>query len=191
MATETLSLPSNNAERLNDEPSKRTEDQCEDFVCEDEKLAKAINRVHKVNPKNLQCVSSANFVLNERYHQDILDQANKSFRTALVSSIIGGVFFLLTAAFFMMKDATLVYLISGVGAAITALVSGTSFYLYRTTLKQLEHFHTCLARTEMLLLGNSLCKQMEEKEQNKGYMKLVENIAELTMLISNCDQKLH
>ena len=129
------------------------------------------------------------FVLNAFYHERILAQANKSFYCALISAVIGFALFAFTA-FYLMNDPVKLALIGGVSTAITGVVSGTSFYLYRCTLRQFETFHTCLARTELLLLGNSFCKQItDEQEQNTAYMNIIRNIADLTKLISSCEQK--
>jgi hypothetical protein len=128
---------------------KRHTDKCGHIKLKDSNLATAINRIHDAESDNLQCVTSANFVLNAFYHERILAQANKSFYCALISAVIGFALFAFTA-FYLMNDPVKLALIGGVSTAITGVVSGTSFYLYRCTLRQFETFHTCLARTELL-----------------------------------------
>ena len=84
-----------------------------------------------------------------------------------------------------MQHLTQFALIATVGSALTAVISGTTFYLYRRTLTSFEDIHKCLARTELLLLGNSLCRQIHDKEkQIDAYMELIKNVTQLTVLIS-------
>ncbi|HEV2582689.1 MAG TPA: hypothetical protein VGT44_17660, partial [Ktedonobacteraceae bacterium] len=71
-------------------------------------------------------------------------------------------------------------------------LSGTSFYLYRNTLRYFDDIHRCLARTELILLGNSLCMQIHNLEKrNEAYMELIKNVTQLTILIGEGEQKLN
>lgn len=89
-----------------------------------------------------------------------------------------------------MQNFTQLAVIGTVGTAITVVVSGTSFYLYRYTLGYFEDIHQCLARTELLLLGNSLCMQICDKEKKTdAYMELIKNVTQLTIQISKSEHK--
>jgi len=70
------------------------------------------------------------------------------------------------------------------------VIKNTTFYMYRHTLSYFKDIHQCLARTELLLLGNSLCMQIDDKEkQTAAYMHLIRNVTQLTVLISENEHK--
>ena len=140
--------------------------------------------IDKADPTKIQCVASANLELNDEYHKIILQQANMSFYGAIITAGLGFLLFS-GAVLFSMQQRTDFALISIVGSAITAVISSTTFYLYRHTLSYFEEIHKCLARTELLLLGNSLCMQIHDKEKRvEAYKDLIKNITNLTVLVS-------
>ena len=147
----------------------------------------AIEHLCETDDRNMQKVGAANLNLNNLYCESIIKQANRSFWSALVAAVVGLIFFLGAAAFLLLskQDTGQVAVICSLGTAITACVSGTSFYLYRYTMGHFEAFHLCLARTEIVLLENSMCKQIEDVTQrDTAYASIVENIEKLTLLIS-------
>ncbi len=123
---------------------------------------KPLHHIDLATARNIQCVAAANLELNNEYHQRALDQANKSFKYAWITACFAFLLFAVVVVFFMLNFTSLA-LIGTIGSAITAITSGTSFYLYRKTLSYYDDFHKCLARTELLLLGNSLCLQIHDK----------------------------
>ena len=153
---------------------------------------KEIEAIRSAHADDIQQVGAYNLNLNDMYCESIIKQANRSFWSALISASVGLVFFLLGAAFllFNKQDAGQLSLITSLGAAVTAFVSGTSFYLYTRAMRHCEAFHLCLARTEIVLLENSICKQIEDPtKRDAAYASIVENIENLAVLITSYGQK--
>lgn len=147
----------------------------------------AITRIYDTDASDIQKVGAANLNLNDLYCESIIKQANRSFWSALIAAATGLVFFLGTAAFVVLgkQSAEQLPLVSSLGTAITACISGTSFYLYRSTMRHFEAFHLCLARIEIVLLENSVCKQIEDvAKRDAAYAKVVGNIEQLAILIT-------
>ncbi len=152
-------------------------------------LKDPLAHIDRADPTKIQCVAAANLEMNDKYHNIILQQANMSFRFAMVIAFLGFFLFSGTVIFFMLHQTGLA-LISTTGSAITAILSGTAFYLYCHTLSYFKDIHQCLARTELLLLGNSLCMQICDKEkQTAAYMDLIRNVTQLTVLISEDEHR--
>ncbi len=150
---------------------------------------KPLDLIDQATAANIQCVAAANLELNNKYHERILKQAQQSFYCAIISAFVGFGLFSVAVIFFMQQTANFA-LIGTVGTAITAVVSGTSFYLYRHTLGYFKGIHECLARTELLLLGNSLCLQIrDEEKQTAAYLDLIRNVSELTVIVSKGEHK--
>lgn len=147
----------------------------------------AIKHLCETDDRNMQKVGAANLNLNNLYCESIIKQANRSFWSALVAAVVGLIFFLGAAAFLLLskQDSGQVAVLGSLGTAITACVSGTSFYLYRYTMGHFEAFHLCLARTEIVLLENSMCKQIEDvSKRDAAYASVVGNIEKLTLLLT-------
>ena len=147
----------------------------------------AIKHLCETDDRNMQKVGAANLNLNNLYCESIIKQANRSFWSALVAAVVGLIFFLGAAAFLLLskQDSGQVAVIGSLGTAITACVSGTSFYLDRYTMGHFEAFHLCLARTEIVLLENSVCKQIEDvSKRDAAYASVVGNIEKLTLLLT-------
>lgn len=147
----------------------------------------AIKHLCETDDRNMQKVGAANLNLNNLYCESIIKQANRSFCSALVAAVVGLIFFLGAAAFLLLskQDSGQVAVLGSLGTAITACVSGTSFYLYRYTMGHFEAFHLCLARTEIVLLENSMCKQIEDvSKRDAAYASVVGNIEKLTLLLT-------
>ncbi len=150
-------------------------------------IGELIYAISKTNATNLQQVGATNLILNDRYCLSIIRQADRSFWCALGAAIIGLIFFLVGIVILLQhqQDATQVTLITGLGTAITAFVSGSSFYLYQQAMQHFETFHLCLARTEIVLLENSICTQIKDQtKQDDAYKDIIHNIEDLALLIT-------
>lgn len=153
------------------------------------KLTSPFNHIDKADPTKIQCVAAASLELNEKYHDSILQQNRQSFCIAIVTACLGFLLFTLSVVFFA-QHLTNFALITTTGSAIAAILLGTTFYLYRHTLSSFEVIHQCLARTELLLIGNSLCTQIKDQEKRTAaYMELIRNVTQLTVLISKDEHK--
>jgi Cyanobacterial TRADD-N associated 2-Transmembrane domain len=153
------------------------------------KMKTPLDHIDHADVTKIQCVAAASLELNEKYHKRILRQASLSFGFAAFTAFSGFMLFFF-AVIYLMQHLTQFVLITALGGAITTVLSGTSFYLYRHTLKYFNDIHQCLARTELILLGNSLCMQIHDLDKrNEAYMELIKNVTQLTILIGEGEQK--
>lgn len=143
----------------------------------------ALLKVSEASADNLQAVAASNLELGSCYYDSALQQANKSFISALIAAAIGLILFVLSVLFLMLHGEG--SQIAAIGGALIEVISGINFYLYIRASKQLESFHICLARTELLLLANSVCKQMHNRDkQDEVYTNIIQNIGNLAIIIT-------
>jgi Cyanobacterial TRADD-N associated 2-Transmembrane domain len=127
--------------------------------------------------RTLACLLSQ---MNLRYYKDVLNQANQSFRVALVAAAVGVIFFI-GAAWIMHKSDDRAW-ISFIPGAVVQVISGTCFYLYIKASNQFAIFHICLDRSNRFVLANTLCENLEAPERDTTRAYLVHVIAEATLL---------
>jgi hypothetical protein len=117
------------------------------------------------------------------YYQDVLGQAQQSFRAALIIASVGTVFFLVAlVSYVFMKNGDLsrIALISG---SIIHVISGINFLLYAKTAKQFSYFHVCLERTNRFLLASTIANNIkDEVKKDNSLHELAQRIADAPML---------
>ena len=151
-----------------------------------------IAQIKRIDINNIIEVAGSNLELNDEYTEIIIKQAKASFRSALISAL-GGLFVLSVVATCLVlsrQDTIQIYLITGLGTAISSFVSATGFCLYKSAMEHFEIFHFCLARTEIILMEISICKQIQnEDKRDATYADIVESLEELAVHISPYRQK--
>ena len=157
---------------VNDEPSF--------FISEKKynlQISPVLEKLSKTELSNVQEIVASQLSLMTQYHNLVLDQANRSFRWALIAAGIGLFFFILSVCFFVYfepKDAGLVSLICG---ALVEFIAGVNFYLYNKASNQVAHFQAGLDKTQRYLLANSICEGMEGADKQKARAALIEKIS--------------
>ncbi|PID49440.1 MAG: hypothetical protein CR991_06775 [Proteobacteria bacterium] len=97
----------------------------------------AIKRLSSVDNTDVKSIAATQIELLTRYYTLSLSQAQRSFRWALVASIVGLVFFI-AAIGFVLWNAERVAVITVLSGALIEFIAGINFYLYGKTLAQLK-----------------------------------------------------
>jgi hypothetical protein len=140
-------------------------------------VKESVDRISKVDPKNVQEVVASQVELLNNYYTVVLDQAKKSFRWALIAAGIGLAFFIAAVSFLLIANLEKIAVISIVSGALIEVISGINFFLYGRTAAQLSEFHFRLDTTQKFLLANSVCEGLDEEHKNAARTDLVNIIA--------------
>jgi len=140
-------------------------------------VKESIDRISKVDTKNVQEVVASQVELLNNYYEVVLDQAKKSFRWALIAAGIGLAFFIAAVSFLLIANLGKIAVICIVCGALIEVISGINFFLYSRTAAQLSEFHFRLDTTQRFLLANSVCEGIDEDHKNTARANLVNIIA--------------
>lgn len=138
----------------------------------------ALKQLTEVKTDDVKGIAASQISLLSRFYDLSLDQAGRSFRWALVASIIGLIFFLAAIGFQMMgSENSQLATVTLIGGALIEFIAGINFYLYGKTLSQLTLFQGRLEVTQRFLLANSLCESLSADYKDEARASL---IAQLT-----------
>ncbi|WP_028487554.1 TRADD-N-associated membrane domain-containing protein [Thiothrix lacustris] len=146
------------------------------------KQEQILKRLSDADKDDVKEIAISQLDLLSSYYQLSLSQANRSFRWALIASVIGLIFFLLAIGFLIFTNGTAVdqALVCGVGGAVSGFIGGVNFMLYGKTQAQLELFHGKLEATQRFLLANSLCESLGGKLKDYTRARLIGTLAGVT-----------
>lgn len=139
-----------------------------------------IERLSNADPSNVQQIAASQIELLSNYHQEVLNQAKKSFFWALVAAGAGFFFFLATLLFVIYPNdnkRTEFAVVSTVGGALIEVISAINFYLYGKASSQMADFQQRLDRTQRFLLANSICEGLKDEAKQKSRSDLIRVIA--------------
>jgi len=143
-----------------------------------------IERLSKADPSNVQQIAASQIELLSNYHQEVLNQAKKSFFWALVAAGAGFFFFLGTLLFIIYPKEegkrTEIAVVSTIGGVLIEVISAINFYLYGKASSQMADFQQRLDRTQRFLLANSICEGLEGEVKQKSRSELIQAIAGIT-----------
>jgi Cyanobacterial TRADD-N associated 2-Transmembrane domain len=139
-------------------------------------IVSAVDRISKAQPGNIQEIAASQIELLTRYYDEVLGQARRSFRWALIAAGVGLGFFLAAVGFLLMHEFQGVANISLISGGVIEVISAINFYLYAKTSAQLAEFHTRLDRTQRFLLANSLCESLDGQFKQKARLELIRKI---------------
>ena len=126
----------------------------------------------------VKSIASSQIGLLSKFYDLSLDQAGRSFRWALIASIVGLLFFLAAIAFQMIdKEGSELPMITLIGGALIEFIAGINFYLYGKTLSQLTLFQGRLEVTQRFLLANSLCNKLGDELRDETRADLIAQLA--------------
>jgi transcriptional regulator with XRE-family HTH domain len=137
----------------------------------------AVQAISEAKPSDIQVIASAQIGILDSYHKEALQQAKKSFRWALRSSIAGFGLFLIAVFFLLPKQPKEQAIIPLVGGAFVEVIAGINFYLYGRTTRQMSSFHHRLDRTQRFLLANSICESIEGELKQATRAELVRAVS--------------
>ena len=146
------------------------------------KQEQILKRLSDADKDDVKEIAISQLDLLSSYYQLSLSQANRSFRWALIASVIGLVFFLLAIGFLIFTNGSAVdqALVCGLGGAVSGFIGGVNFLLYGKTQTQLELFHGKLEATQRFLLANSLCESLGGKLKDYTRARLIGTLAGVT-----------
>ena len=137
---------------------------------------KAAERLSEIPKDDVKGTAASQIELLSRFYDLSLSQAQRSFRWALVASMVGLAFFLAAICFMLWvnKETANVALIGG---GIIQFISGINFYLYNKTIAQLTLFQGRLETTQRFLLANSLTESLGDDYRDKTRAQLINQLA--------------
>lgn len=144
-----------------------------------------IERLSKADPSNVQQIAASQIELLSNYHQEVLNQAKKSFYWALVAAGAGFFFFLSTLVFIIYPregKRTEFAVVGTIGGVLIEVISAINFYLYGKASSQMSDFQQRLDRTQRFLLANSICEGLEGEIKHKSRSELIKVIAGVTSI---------
>lgn len=137
----------------------------------------AVQAISEAPPGDVQMIASAQIGILDSYYKEVLQQAKKSFLSALLISIAGFFLFLVTVFLLIQKQPKERAILPLVGGTFVEVIAGVNFYLYGRTTKQLSSFHRRLDRTQRFLLANSICESIEGDLKHPTRAELVKIVS--------------
>jgi hypothetical protein len=138
----------------------------------------AVKQLNEAKTDDVKGIAAAQISLLSRFYDLSLDQAGRSFRWALIASIVGLLFFMAAIIFQVTgSESSELPLISLIGGALIEFIAGINFYLYGKTLSQLTLFQGRLEVTQRFLLANSLCESLGAEYKDETRASLIAQLA--------------
>jgi hypothetical protein len=139
-------------------------------------LGAAIERVSKVDPKDVQQNLASQLELLAAYHQMALAQSSRSFFWALIGSAAGLALFAVAVVVALLHG-LLVSSVPLIAGAVVEVESGLVFYLYGKTSSQLSAFHSRLDVLQRYVLANSICESLDGEARSAARSALIGEIS--------------
>jgi len=144
---------------------------------EEPTVSAALGSVFNADPANIQQVAASQLALSNRYYENVLTQARRSFNSAVAAAAVGLVFFMAAIGFALDSRDLAAPLVSAVGGGIVEVVSGLNFWLYSRTALQLNSFHQRLERMQRFLVANSVAANLDDDHRDEALVGLIRVIA--------------
>ncbi|MBT3323354.1 MAG: toll/interleukin-1 receptor domain-containing protein [Anaerolineae bacterium] len=135
-----------------------------------------IERIYDAEPSNIQAIAASQIEMLRVYYSEVLDQAQKSFRWAIIAAAIGLFFFLGAVVFTMIQDLQNIAIVSLISGSLIEVISGINFYLYGKTSGQLADFQVRLDITQRILLANSICETIEGEFKHETRSEIIKKV---------------
>ena len=137
---------------------------------------KALKHLSAAPKDDVTAIASSQIELLARFYDLALSQAGRSFRWALIASMVGLAFFLMAIVFMLWQHSGELATITMIGGALIEFIAGVNFYLYGKTLTQLSLFQGRLEVTQRFLLANSLCESLGEAWRDPTRARLINQL---------------
>jgi hypothetical protein len=133
-------------------------------------------------------VGASILALNNQYYQSVLEQAQRSFLSALGAAIVGLLFFVAAIAFLLSGQAQAIAYVSLICGILLEVLAALGFYAYGHVSQQLTAIHQTLDTTERFMLANNVCETLgATKEEVRA--KLTFALAGVPVKIANARSK--
>lgn len=137
---------------------------------------KALKHLSDAPKDDVTAIASSQIELLARFYDLSLSQAGRSFRWALVASMVGLAFFSMAIVFMIWRQSGELATIAMIGGALIEFIAGVNFYLYGKTLTQLSLFQGRLEVTQRFLLANSLCESLGDAWRDSTRARLINQL---------------
>ena len=116
-------------------------------------------------------------------------QAKDSFRLAVWMCVLGFVLIVVAVVLpFFMSGKYEVSIITAIGGAIVEVIAGTSLFVYKNSLVQLNHYYESLHENERFLSTVNLVRKLSEDKQDEMYIEIIRSsIKRMRNTIENGD----
>ena len=127
--------------------------------------------------KSIQEIASSQISILGSYYNNVLSQSQRSFYFALGAAGIGLLFIMVAAGFLLVYNLQSLALVTALGGALSAFVSGVNFHIYNKSSSQLADFHLRLDMTQRFLLSDGLCNSIKDStKQDEARADLIKTI---------------
>jgi hypothetical protein len=135
-----------------------------------------IERISDAEPANIQKIAASQIEMLRIYYREVLDQAQKSFRWAIIAAGTGLIFFLGAVIFTLVQGTQNIAVVSLISGSLIEVISAINFYLYGKTSSQLADFQNRLDTTQRILLANSMCEGLEGEIKHQTRSEIIKTI---------------
>jgi len=127
--------------------------------------------------KSIQEIASSQISILGSYYNNVLSQSQRSFYFALGAAGIGLLFIMTAAGFLLVYNLQSLAVVTTLGGALSAFVSGVNFHIYNKSSSQLADFHQRLDMTQRFLLSDGICNSIRDStKQDEARADLVKTI---------------
>lgn len=140
----------------------------------------ALKRLAEAKSDDVKEIAASQLELLSRFYDLSLSQARRSFRWALIASVVGFLFLLAAIVFLINEQSPNLATASLIGGAMIEFIAGVNFVLYGKTLSQLTLFQGRLENTQRFLLANSLCESLDGHVKHYTRARLIGALAGIT-----------
>lgn len=148
-----------------------------DLHPQEDLISDTLKSVSRADPANIQEVGAAQLALSNKYYENVLAQARRSFNAAVAAGVVGLIFFLASLTFSLVNKQLSTAVVGMVSGGIVEVVSGLNFWLYSRTSVQLNAFHLRLERMQRFLLANSVSASLGDDQREISLAELVRTIS--------------
>lgn len=142
-----------------------------------ETLNIAAERLSRAEPKDVQKIVASQIEMLSAYYSLVHDQADRSFRLAVIFALTGIIIFIAATVFLFVYQMENIATVSIIAGAIVEIISAIGFYLYGKTSMQFTKFHERLILTQRFVLANSLCENLEGEIKDQARFEVIKKIA--------------
>jgi hypothetical protein len=128
--------------------------------------------------KSIQEIAASQINILGSYYNNVLSQSQRSFYFALAAAGIGLLFIMVAAGFLLVYNLQSLAIVTTLGGALSAFVSGVNFHIYNKSSSQLANFHQRLDMTQRFLLSDGICNTIKDStRQDETRADLIKTIA--------------
>lgn len=142
----------------------------------------AIAALQQSDTTDFQQIAASQLDLAMSYYKSVRNQSEQSFLWSRVTSGIGFAFFLVAAAFFIVRLENISY-ISAVSGALVEVYAGLIQWQGKRKEDQAKDYHVHLDRIQRFIIANNACESLNDAEKQKKRSEIISKLAEHSLLV--------